>query len=252
MRALTGGWGLHVVVLAVLAAAGVAITVAERSGPAPGGWISLRGLLSFVAWLAIGSYAIVSTFTFAFLRPRIGAPLAYLVAVPITAVLVPLVVRGVRFRQLAQMHASDAALVRDLGSRLVLESWSMEERPDGRFHFTAAVRALKDGAIGFEPSADAGEGIALEAVVPRGLATTRRVKAGEVVRMEADARRTVPDPFTAVHLIFDSWLAVPEASAPGGVAMREAGTVTYSQGAEGESLVNQATLRRPLPSPSPP
>jgi len=250
MREAAAGWGVHAVVLLALAAAGVGITVLDRSSPA-GGWISLRGLMSWLAWIVLACFAAISTATFALLRGRIGAPLSYAVAVPIAAALAGFVLwAGGEIHRAKNLSEAEAAR-RDLGSRLTLESWSMEERTDGLVHFVARVRAERDGEISLEPSAEIDGNVVLEPVVPHGREGSLRVHAEDRVVLEADARRTGPGAFGAVHLYFDSRVAVRDPAVPGGVAMRESATLVYSGGTEGDLLVNPSMLRKPLPPPSP-
>src|SRR6185503_17847542 len=113
------GWNIHLIVLGVLAAAGVILTVFDYAGTSPsGGPISLRGLLSLLYWMGFAAFAVASTATFALLRARIGAPLSYAAAVPVAVAFAWIIGFGWRTIEHSLRGKANESLARDLGSRL--------------------------------------------------------------------------------------------------------------------------------------
>src|SRR5689334_14872901 len=140
------GWRLHGIVIGVLAGIAVVLTLMERfSKPPTGGWISLRGILSFMVWIGFGVYAVASTITFA-LREYLGIIPGYLIAVPLAVALwfVPGAYGRIKDR------GRDAKAKVDLLSRFELISWSPRTPGPGRLLLRAEIRALRDLLIRFD------------------------------------------------------------------------------------------------------
>ena len=134
------GWGLHGIVLGVLVVIGIVATLIEVLSPSKGGWITLRGILSFMIWIALGLFAAASTLTFALFRHRWGVFPCYLAALPLAAA--PVLVRwGLGHLSYLRSYKLEKA---ELVSRFDLVSWSPRSLEKGRLRVDAEIRALRN------------------------------------------------------------------------------------------------------------
>lgn len=232
---ISADWALHGIVLAVLAAIGLAIALIDRLSPSRGGWISLRGVVSFLAWIVLGVYAVASTVTFAF-SPYWGIPASYLAALPLLAV-----AWGV-FRALERRkhHRLYARMKADLISRLELRSWSAETPGPGRLRLRAEIRALRDLLVRFNGwGVDAAGNPALRFDPLKPV----RAKAGETARLELEIAVPPDRPMVDHVLEFWTWNGGDEEGGP------SQGVISYRK--TDQDLQDGAChLIRPLPPPN--
>ena len=240
----SAGWSIHLIVLGALAAVGVALTVFDYAGASSGGPISLRGAVSMLFWMGFAAFAVSSTATFALLRSRLGVLLAYAAALPLAAAAGAVVWSGWRAIEQPLARKADENRVRELASRLTLESWSISEEPGGIVRFRAVVRAERDGSVEFEPSAGIGGYVAVD----RATRTPERaLRAGERGIFESTARRTAEGALDAFDFFFVSRLAVPDSSVAGGIAYGETGNIAFTSDTRKDVLGSGGLLKRPLP-----
>jgi hypothetical protein len=232
----TAHWGVHGIVLAILAAVGLGVTVIDRLTPSRGGWISLRGVASLFVWIVLGSYAVASTLTFA-LRPFWGPVASYLAALPLLA-LAWGVFRGLERRKTRRLYERQRA---EIGSRLELLSWFPDSPGPGRLRLRADIRARKDLLVRFN-------GMGLDAARNPVLLDDRaepvRVKADETARLELEITITPDRPMVDHVLEFWTWTGDDEEGGP------SQGVLSYER-IDAELLDGPCLLRRPLPPPKP-
>jgi hypothetical protein len=232
----TAPWGIHGVVLAILAGIGLAVTVIDRLTPSRGGWISLRGVASLFVWIVLGSYAVASTLTFA-LSPFWGPVAGYLAALPLLAAAWG-AFRGLERCKTRRLYERQKA---EIGSRLELLSWSPETPGPGRLRLRAEIRARKDLLVRFH-------GMGLDAARNPVLLDDRqepvRVKADETARLELEISFTPDRPMADHVLEFWTWTGVDEEGGP------SQGVLSYER-VDAELQDGPCLLRRPLPPARP-
>ena len=232
-KAPSAGWGVHGVVMGVLVAIGLAVTVADYRSSSSGNFISLKGMLAFLAWIALGAFAVASTITFALLRHRWGAVPCYLLAVPLAAA--PWLFHVAREHRSARRQDKEQAA--ELVARLELVSWYPRTLEPGRLRLHAEVRALRDLRVGFDGWAYDRAASAYASVEKK--PEPLPLKAGQTARLELDFKFPPEHPPDTHVLQLLTWVD----DRPG-VVSYEPIDRDVSDGAW--------SLRRPLPPPQPP
>lgn len=227
-------WGVHGIVLGVVVGLGILITAVDLLTPSRGSWISLHGILSFLVWIFIVAFAVISTVTFGLLSPLIGVVPSYLVAFPVAGGL--WWVRQTLERR--KDRSRDARMKEALLARLELVSWSPETPGPGRLRLRAEIRARRDLLVRFHGSAiDAAGSYALlhEKLPPVA------VKAGDTARLELEIAFTPDRPMVDYVLDFWTWTG---GDAEGGPSQ---GVITF-QKIDADLIDGICHLLRPLPS----
>jgi hypothetical protein len=180
--ATLSGWLPHFIVLGALAVIGLVVTLLDYFGPSKGGWISLRGMVSFLVWIGLGLFAIASSLTYVF-REWWGVVPSYLIALPLAAA--PVVLKF-GLERLA-FSRQDAREKEELLSRFELVSWSSEKGGSNGLRVLAEIRASRDLEASLEV-----EGLDVHRIpVARSAANPKpvRVKAGELLLFSNDLER---------------------------------------------------------------
>lgn len=238
LKGAPAGWLIHLGVLAGLAVIGVAATILDR-GSSPGGWISLRGVVAMMVWIALGIYAIAATLTFAFLRGRLGLVPSYLVALPLAALFIGGIwwLRNESDRR--WIRSQDEAVLRDLGTRFELLGWSSTIPAPGRLEIRAEIRARRAIEVRFDAVDGPERRAALEADPPS--SARRSLAAGESGSFSCTLDRAADSPPAEIELVFRTW-----AGEAGG-----AGTVTYLPDFPYDAVAGDGQLWRPRPPARP-